>query len=167
MQKNKHKGNLFENEVANKLSKWIMDKENYFQRSITSGALKNEKSAYNGDIIPVRFNEFNWNYFPFLIETKNGYPIQTIANFSLIEQWLVKLLQERTIEQTIILLIINNEKNNQLFITNQELTLVSPINININYQNIINKFYVYKFKDVIKYKFDSLYSDVFLNKFKK
>lgn len=162
-EKSKSIGNKFENEISKKLSLWIMNKPNYFIRSITSGALKNEKSAYNGDIIPVKFNEFNWIRFPFLIECKCGYEnsIPDFWNFNIITNWLNKLEIEKNNTQNIIMLIVKFKLKKILFITNIELLLEPKLIIGSN------KYFIYDFNELTSYEFLTLFKKINSDWYKK
>jgi len=155
--KSKSKGNSFENKVAKTLSNWIFEGDDFFQRSITSGAIK-RSSMYLGDIVPQK--QLPWKDFIFLIECKNGYK-QNISNFNnttLIDSWLLKCLNDRTDNQPIIWLIIGFHAYEPLFITDLELELKSNIIIKEVYNVVTIPFYIYKFKDLVKYNFYDLYS---------
>jgi len=165
--KSKKKGNTFENKIAKQLGKWIFDDCDVFTRSITSGAIKH--SAYLGDIVPQK--QLQWKEFPFLIECKNGYK-QNISNFNnttLIDNWLLKCLKERSDKQPIIWLIIGFHSYEPLLLTDLELSMQSNIIIKETYRSKIIPFYIYRFKEIIchnfydLYKHNSVINEVFVN----
>ena len=148
----KAKGNSFELKIAKLLSDWIFKDKFVLTRSVTSGAIKN---VYVGDIVPQK--PFGWLQYPFDIECKNGYSthIPNFINYTKIEEWLQKCLKERTLQQPIIWLICGFHSYENILITDLEMTLKS--NLIVKVEGVA--FYVYKLKELMKYKFYSLYAN--------
>lgn len=154
--KSKSKGNQYENKIAKKLGEWIFNDPYMFTRSVTSGAIK---AAYLGDIVPQK--QLGWNDYPFLIECKNGYAnnASDFNNTTLIDLWLQKCLNERSMSQPIIWLIISFHGHQPLFITDLELRIKAKIIINQELNDKTYPFYVYKLHDLMEYDFYWLYNN--------
>jgi len=155
--KSKSKGNSFENKIAKLLSEWMFGEVDFLQRSITSGAIK-RVTVYQGDIVPQK--QLPWKDFIFLIECKNGYK-QNISNFNnttLIDNWLIKCLKDRSIDQPIIWLIVGFHSYEPLFITDLELNIPAKLIIKEEYGGKLIPFYIYKFKELLQYDFYDLFS---------
>jgi hypothetical protein len=155
--KSKRKGNSFENKIAKVLGKWIFNNENMLARSMTSGAIK---TVYVGDIVPQK--QLGWKGFPFYFEAKNGYKhnISNFNNTTLIDDWLLKALKDRTQEQPIIVLLVAFHSYTPLFITDVELSLPAKIVLKETYNNYVFPFYVYRLKDLMNYNFYDLYRHI-------
>lgn len=152
--KSKSKGNKFENEISKILGQWIFDDQDVLQRHLTSGS---NKRVFVGDIVPIK--TIPWKYFPFILECKNGYKnqIPNLANQAILENWLTKLINEKTEQQRIIILIVRFHHQHTLFITDTVLNIYCPLIFNLKYKNSIVPFYIYKLDELKKYEFKSLY----------
>jgi hypothetical protein len=167
MFKSKRKGNMFENKVAKELSEWMFGDKTSIIRSITSGALKNELSKYNGDLIPVGNTVFTkFKKFPFLIECKNGYldRIPTLFNGqTIIKEWFNKCVQEQTEEQNIIFLICKFGKYKPLLFTNTRLLIDPEVILHNNGYYILS----YDYKTLLSYEFNTVFQKQTISTFLK
>lgn len=159
--KSKEKGGSFERKIAKELSEWMFNDPHTLKREPTSGA---SKAVYLGDIFP--FKQIEWEYWPFYIECKVGYldKLPTLLNFSIIEKWFIKILEELTVfddtEQKIILLIYNpTGRKGTLLCTNVTLNnLFCKCVLCIKYNKNTEYIYCYDYKEVLKYDFVDLFS---------
>lgn len=158
--RNKAKGNLFENKVAKELGIWMFNDKDMLNRHLTSGA---QKSAWVGDIIPQKQLPlyFNNGEFPFLIECKNGYKanIPNLNNQTIIRQWLSKAISETTKTQNVIYLITSFHSYSPLLFTDVSFNLTSHLILNLNYNNKIIPFYIYEYRKLLAIPFYSLYEN--------
>jgi hypothetical protein len=154
--KSKSKGNRFENQISKDLGVWIFNDKNFFQRHITSGAIK---TVYVGDIIPIK--KHKWVSFPFIIECKHGYEkkIPTLFNYSIITQWLTKLENEKTETQHVIWLIVRfHNQRKVLLITNNFIkSLEWDLAINLVINEKSKPFFIYDFNKLTKLNFFECY----------
>ncbi|RLA83084.1 MAG: hypothetical protein DRG78_05430 [Epsilonproteobacteria bacterium] len=156
--KSKAKGNKFENRVAKELGVWFFNDKDALQRHLTSGA---QKSVWVSDIVPQK--QLRWGGFPFLIESKNGYKSQlpTLYTQTLVRDWLVKALDERTEAQPIIWLIAKFHRCRTLLITDTPFNhtkIFSPITLNVVYNNAVMPFYIYDYDGLLSFDFYELIS---------
>jgi len=153
--RSKAKGGCYERKVSRTLNKWIFDGQDILYRHETSGA---QKSVYVGDIVPRNADLFNWKFFPFAIEVKNGYKenLPTLMNQSLIRKWIVKLLQERTNTQRIPILICQFHHQKPILLTNISLQIYANVIINQPYLDTIESFYVYDFNQIVELPFKDI-----------
>jgi hypothetical protein len=147
--KSKRKGNKYENDIAKILGTWMFNDKEALTRSITSGA---KKTVYTGDIVPQKqlpnLKAFIWH-----IECKNGYKTQipSFNNFTLIEKWLLKCLNETDFnKQPIIWLVCRFHGYSSILLTNcQFQNIMWNLCVNIDHNNMHNFFYTYKLDDLI------------------
>jgi len=155
--KSKQIGNKFENKTAKILSNWIFDDDISIIRSTTSGALKNEKAKYNGDLIPIGDKIYKkFKKFPFLFECKIGYEkfIPTFCNYNIITKWLDKCEEEITKDQFIICLIAKfGPRKKEIVILNTKLLIEEYI----TFISTNKKYYVYKLSDLIEYEIQTIF----------
>jgi hypothetical protein len=162
--KAKQKGNTFENKISKILGQWMFNDIHVLSRHLTSGA---QKQVYCGDIIPIKqLDEYKeWkNKFPFLIETKHGYPqhVPTVWSFTKVGEWYIKSYQESLLnKQPIIFLICQFKNKKTILITNYLIDVnkflfnsVFPIQINGD----LHYTYVYIFGELLKYNFHDLFN---------
>jgi hypothetical protein len=155
-------GNRYETRVAKLLSDWMFDDSVSIIRSITSGALKDEKVSYNGDLIPIGEKVYTvFKQWPFLIECKTGYEkdTATFQNYSILKQWIVKLNKEKTDKQQVLLLIVRfgGSNSKELLISNCKFTIEPDILFKV--EN--SYYYCYSFKELLEYEIESLVSKDF------
>lgn len=168
--KNKAKGNLFENKVAKELGVWMFNDRDMLSRHLTSGA---QKSAWVGDIIPQKQlpTYFNNGHFPFLIECKNGYKanIPNLNNQTIIRQWLTKAKLESTPNQNIIYLITSFHAYSPLLFTDIPFNIPSGLILNHISNDMITPFYIYEYRKLLERPFFSLYEgcEELINRLKK
>jgi hypothetical protein len=152
-------GNRYETRIAKLLSDWIFDDSISIIRSITSGALKDSKVSYNGDLIPIGEKVYNiFKQWPFLIECKTGYEkdTATFQNYSILKQWIVKLNKEKTDKQQILLLIVRfgGSNSRELLISNYKFNIEPDILFKVDN----SYYYCYGFKEILDFELDSLFS---------
>ena len=160
--KNKSKGNRFENATAKLLSKWMFNGDlSILGRHLTSGAIK---TAWIGDIVPIKQLPNNFKSFPFLIECKHGYKnnIPTFISYTQIQKWLIKSLKESELskEQKIIWLIAKFNYQKTILITNYLIDIkliLFTVAIPVIYNNKLIYFYCYILNDLMKYNFFKLF----------
>jgi len=149
----KSKGNRCENKEAKKLGVWFFNDKDTLFRHENSGARKN---VYVGDIIPKKIENFPWKVWPFIIEIKNGYKddIPTFCgNRRVLDQWLCKLLSEKTENQFLPILIVQYHHKQPILLTtiifNYQVILAYPVLFDLN-QYI---FYIYDYKQLLEQNF--------------
>ena len=148
----KQKGNKYEIKIARKLSKWMFNDADVLWRDSTSGG---RKQIYNGDIVPAKAHSFPWKVWPFLFELKNGYKahIPTLMNQTKLREWLVKLVQERTEEQYIPVLIAQFHFQIPIMVTPMLLNFACDTCLIQAVDGFYYQFYVYHFNEVTKEPF--------------
>jgi hypothetical protein len=160
----KQKGNNYEIKEAKRLSFWFFSDLNTLYRHENSGG---RKVVYVGDIIPKKIDNFPWKCWPFIIELKNGYKnnIPTFCgNRKILDNWIIKLISERTELQYIPILIAQFHKKRPILLT----TLLFDFNSILAYPITINSelhiFYVYEYSLLLKEPFYNIIpSTVLLN----
>jgi hypothetical protein len=154
--RSKQKGNRYENEIAKTLGIWLLDDSDSLSRSLTSGA---KKIVYTGDIVPQKQISIDWIFH---IECKNGYKTQipSFNNFSLIEKWLLKCLNETNpIKQPVIWLICRFHGYSSIFFTNRIFKNIKwKICINIYHNKKFEHFYCYKLDELLELKFSNIFN---------
>jgi hypothetical protein len=151
--KSKKKGNKYENDIAKALGIWMFNDKDSLCRSITSGA---RKTVYTGDIVPQKQlpnGNFMWH-----IECKNGYKnrIPSFNNFTLVEEWLIKCLEDVNFErQPLIWLICRFHGYSSIVFTNCPFKNISwNLCVNIAHNNLYNYFYNYKLDNLFDHDFN-------------
>lgn len=162
----KAKGNKYERETAKKLSKWMFNDPTILYKHEDSGA---RKVVYNGDVTPKHISKYPWKIFPFVIECKNGYKqnIPTLMNQNHLKKWLKKLLSERTDEQRIPLFIAQYHRQIPILLTTITLNCKYELALLVNYADVDEFFYVYKFNELLKKDFIKIMPDWFTDVIKK
>lgn len=158
--KSKSKGNSEERKVAKQLSEWFFNDINVLKRHPDSGATK---SCYCGDVIPMKQLINYWEYdWPFIVEVKTGYESfsPTFYNYTKIEEWFIKALNEGIENnQSIVLLITRFKGKKPLLITNYYIknilfkVIIPCLNID---KNIIYT-YVYDYNELLNYKYQHIF----------
>jgi len=156
--KSKQKGNSFENKTAKELGIWFFNDKDALQRHLTSGA---QKSVWVGDITPIK--QLRWNAFPLLLECKNGYKdnIPDLNKQTIIRDWIIKAIEERTETQPIIWLIVRFHRRKTLLFTDTLFNpskVFSPLTLNIVYDKQILPFYQYDYEGLLSFDFYDLIS---------
>ena len=154
----KIKGGKMERDTAKTLSFWMFGDEHTLKREPTSGAMKH---VYCGDVFPMK--QIEWSNFPFLIETKTGYPEHTpsLWQYEKVLDWFEKAVREgKQHNQWIIFLICQFKNKPTLLFTNYPLDLekIIPRTIipNDRYSNL-EWIYVYFFKQILLNNFLDLF----------
>lgn len=150
--RSKNKGNRYERQEAKKLSTWMFNEPNILYRHEDSGA---RKVVYTGDIIPKDVENFEWDFWPFVVELKNGYKdhVPTLMKQTMVRKWMVKLLSERTITQKLPLLICQFHYQIPILLTTLLLDAYCDISLIQEYNGTYEVFYVYKYKDLLNVNF--------------
>ena len=159
---NKRVGGAYERKVAKQLAVWIFEDPNFIKRHSTSGA---DKTVWSGDVNPVKQLPVElWRqHFPFVIETKIGYPTHspTFWKHEQVDKWYRKAYLEGLINNQPIVLLICQFKNKQtLFMTNYLIdvnTFMFDVAFPIEVDNKIHYVYSYVFNKLLKEKFHSLF----------
>jgi hypothetical protein len=159
---NKRKGSGYERKVAKQLAIWVFEDADFIKRHPSSGA---DKSIFSGDVVPMKQLPVElWRqHFPFVIETKIGYPTHS-PNFwkhEQVDKWYRKAYLEGLINNQPIVLLICQFKNKQaLFMTNYLIdvnTFMFDVAFPIEVDNKIHYVYSYVFNKLLKEKFHSLF----------
>lgn len=155
----KQKGGKMERDTAKTLSLWMFGDEHVLKREPTSGASKHN---YCGDVYPQQ--QIDWEYFPFLIETKTGYEkhTPTLWKYNKILEWFNKsIIESKRHNQWIIFLICQFKNQSALLFTNYQFDLekIIPCAMIPNQtDDDIQWISVYLLKDIIKINFLDLFS---------
>ena len=157
----KRNGGKYERKVAKELAFWMFEDYDFLKRHATSGA---DKSVWCGDVSPVKQIPDQWKrHFPFLIETKTGYP-QHSPDFwkhTQVDTWYKKAYLEGQINnQPIVLLICQFKYKQALFMTNHLIDVNAamfdvafPVQIN----GTTHYVYSYVFNKLLEKNFHSLF----------
>jgi hypothetical protein len=156
----KRKGNRNENKEARLLSKWMFGDNKTLYRHENSGA---RKDVYTGDIIPKDVDSFEWKIFPFVFEAKHGYKdsLPTLMNYKIVNDWIVKLLSERTDSQRIPVIIARFHHRRAVLFTNIDLNFQPELTLYIQYNDTIESFHQYDYNSLICRNFYYIMPDWF------